>query len=207
MKKTSFILSICSLVVAIATLVIVLVPCCKHENAPADEVTEHSDSQNCEGIAYFNLDELVANYQYAIELQQAFEKKAKGIDEDITRRRTKIENEDKELAEKVNKGLTTRTVAEQKYNELQKKVAEFQNYGQQKQNELAEEQQVILNNIANSVMEYVKKYNSTHNYALILSTQGNLLSQPVVNASESLNITAELIEGINADYLASKSKK
>lgn len=207
MKKTSFILSICSLVVAIAALVIVLVPCSKQENTTSGELAECSDTQNCEGIAYFNLDELVANYQYAIELQQAFEKKAKEIDEDITRRRTKIENEDKELAEKVNKGLTTRTVAEQKYNELQKKVVDFQNYGQQKQNELAEEQQVILNNIANSVMEYVKKYNSTHNYALILSTQGNLLTQPVVNASESLNITAELIEGINADYLASKSKK
>ena len=56
-------------------------------------------------------------------------------------------------------------------------------------------------------MEYVKKYNATHNYSVILSTQGNLLSQPVVTAAESLNITSELIEGLNAEYQANKSKK
>ncbi|MGM9788440.1 MAG: OmpH family outer membrane protein [Candidatus Cryptobacteroides sp.] len=206
MKKTAIILSICSLLVAIAALVLTIVPCTKKAECTASE-EQTSGRGEAEGIAYFNLDEVISAYQFAIDLQQAFEKKAGGINDDITRRRTKIENEDKELADKLNKGLITRSVAEVKYNDLQNRIAEFQQYGQQKQNELAEEQQVILNNIANAVMEYVAKYNASHNYSLILSTQGNLLSQPVVTASESLNITAELIEGLNAEYQANKSKK
>ena len=206
MKKTAFILSICSLLVAIAALVLNFVPCNKTAECSGEEEQVSSKTET-EGIAYFNLDEVISAYQFAIDLQQAFEQKAKGINDDVNRRRTKIENEDKELAEKLNKGLITRSVAEIKYNDLQQRVAEFQQYGQQKQSELAEEQQVILNNIANAVMEYVKKYNATHNYALILSTQGDLLSQPVVTASESLNISAELIEGLNAEYQANKSKK
>ena len=206
MKKTAFILSICSLLVAIAALVLNFVPCNKTAECSGEEEQVSSKTET-EGIAYFNLDEVISAYQFAIDLQQAFEQKAKGINDDVNRRRTKIENEDKELAEKLNKGLITRSVAEVKYNDLQNRVAEFQQFGQQKQNELAEEQQVILNNIANAVMEYVKKYNATHNYSVILSTQGNLLSQPVVTAAESLNITAELIEGLNAEDQANKSKK
>ena len=206
MKKTAFILSICSLLVAIAALVLNFVPCNKTAECSGEEEQVSSKTET-EGIAYFNLDEVISAYQFAIDLQQAFEQKAKGINDDVNRRRTKIENEDKELAEKLNKGLITRSVAEVKYNDLQNRVAEFQQFGQQKQNELAEAQQVILNNIANAVMEYVKKYNATHNYSVILSTQGNLLSQPVVTAAESLNITSELIEGLNAEYQANKSKK
>ena len=197
MKKTTLILSICSLLVAVAALVLSFIPEKAEGNTPAEK-SEQID--NSEGIAFFNLDEVIAGYQMAIDLQQGFEKKAKGIDDDVTRRRSKIESEDKDLADKLNKGLITRSVAEVKYNDLQKRVAEFQQYGQQKQGELAEEQQVILNNIANSIMEYVKKYNTTHNYSLILP-------QPVVIGSESLNITSELIEGLNAEYAANKSKK
>ena len=204
MKKTTLILSICSLLVAVAALVLSFIPEKAEGNTPAEK-SEQID--NSEGIAFFNLDEVIAGYQMAIDLQQGFEKKAKGIDDDVTRRRSKIESEDKDLADKLNKGLITRSVAEVKYNDLQKRVAECQQYGQQKQGELAEEQQVILNNIANSIMEYVKKYNTTHNYSLILSTQGGLLPQPVVIGSESLNITSELIEGLNAEYAANKSKK
>ncbi len=206
MKKTSNILSICALVLAAVAFVLTLIPCtskCNH----AEASTENTSAANTEGIAYFNLDEVVAGYQMAIDLQQNFEKKANGINDDVTRRRTKLENEDKDLADKLNKGLITRSVAEVKYNDLQKKVADFQQYGQQKQNELAEEQQVILNNIANAVAEYVKSYNAEHNYTAIFSTQGNLLASPVVTAAESINITADLIEGLNAEYAANKSKK
>ncbi len=206
MKQTSNILSICALAVAAAALVSTFVLDSAKSKKCTEPVAENT-TENTSGIAYFNLDEVVAGYQMAIDLQQNFEKKASGINDDVIRRRSKLENEDKDLADKLNKGLITRSVAEIKYNDLQKKVTDFQQFGQQKQNELAEEQQVILNNIANSITEYVKKYNAAHHFDLILSTQGNLLSSPVVDAAQSLNITNELIEGLNAEYQNSKSKK
>ena len=98
----------------------------------------------------------------------------------------------------------TRSTAEVKYNELQKKVADFQQYGAQKQNELAEEQQVMLNNIANAVMEYVQKYNAVKGYDLVLATQGALLSTPVVTGDSALDITEDLIKGLNEEYNSSK---
>ena len=200
-KNLPLILSICSLVAAIAALVCVFV--LPADTTPAAEV-EQSEQSVSTGTVYFNLDQVLARYDMSIKLQADFEKKASGVDQELTRRRTKLENEDKDLADKLNKGLMTRSTAEVKYNELQKKVADFQQYGQQKQAELAEEQQVILNNIANSVMEYVQKYNAQKGYDLVLATQGALLSTPVVTGSAALDITEESIKGLNEEYNSKK---
>ena len=200
-KNLPLILSICSLVAAIAALVCVVVLPAK--TAPAAETGEPVETVST-GTVYFNLDQVLARYDMSIKLQADFEKKAKSVDQEVTRRRTKLENEDKDLADKLNKGLMTRSTAEVKYNELQKKVADFQQYAQQKQAELAEEQQVILNNIANAVMEYVQKYNAQKGYDLVLATQGALLSTPVVTGDAALDITEDLIKGLNEEYNSSK---
>ena len=200
-KNLPLILSICSLVAAIAALVCVFVLPAK--TVPAAETGEPVKTVST-GTVYFNLDQVLARYDMAINPQTDIEKKAKSVDQEVTRRRTKLENEDKDLADKLNKGLMTRSTAEVKYNELQKKVADFQQYAQQKQAELAEEQQVILNNIANAVMEYVQKYNAVKGYDLVLATQGALLSTPVVTGDAALDITEDLIKGLNEEYNSSK---
>ena len=203
MKQTPTILSICAVILAAAALVLTIVPINKADKAEAAAEEAEAAAAN---IAYFVVDEVVSNYQMAIDLNASFEKKAKGINDDLERRNKKLENEQKELADKLNKGLVTRSTAEVQYGKLQEKVASFQQLLQQKQNELAEEQSVMLNNVANAIGEYVKKYNEEKGYTMILSTTSGLLSQPIVDADASLNITAEIIEGLNNEYQASKKK-
>ena len=203
MKKTPIILSICALAVAVAALVLTIVPICKADKAEAAAEEAEASAIN---VAYFIVDEVVSNYQMAIDLNASFEKKAKGINDDLTRRNNKLENEQKEIADKLNKGLVTRSTAEVQIGKWQEKVAQFQELTQQKQNELAEEQQVMLNNVANAIGEYVKKYNEEKGYTIIFSTTSGLLSQPVADAEAGLNITADLIEGLNKEYQANKKK-
>ena len=203
MKKTPIILSICALILACAALVLTIVPFTKASEAEAAAEEAEAAASN---IAYFVVDEVVAGYQMAIDLNASFEKKAKGVNDDLERRNKKLENEQKDLADKLNKGLVTRSTAEVQYSKLQEKAASFQQYLQQKNNELAEEQNVILNNIANAIGEYVKKYNEEKGYTMIFSTTSGLLSQPVVVADDALNITAEIIEGLNNEYQATKKK-
>ena len=203
MKKTPLILSICARVIACAALVIAIVPINKASKAEAEAEAAEAAAIN---VAYICIDEVVAGYQMAIDQNAAFEKKAKSVNDDLTRRNNKLENEQKEIADKLNKGLVTRSTAEVQIGKWQEKVASFQELTQQKSNELAEEQQVILNNIANAVGEYVKKYNEEKGYTMIFSTTSGLLSQPVVDAEPGLNITADIIEGLNNEYQASKKK-
>lgn len=203
MKKTPLILSICALVIACAALVIAIVPINKASKAEAEAEAAEAAAIN---VAYICIDEVVAGYQMAVDQNAAFEKKAKSVNDDLTRRNNKLENEQKDIADKLNKALMTRSTAEVQINKWQEKVAAFQELTQQKQNELAEEQQVILNNIANAVGEYVKRYNEEKGYSLIFSTNSGLLSQPIVDAEAGLNITADIIEGLNKEYQASKKK-
>ena len=75
-----------------------------------------------------------------------------------------------------------------------------------KQQEMAEEQQVMMNQIANAIAEYVTEFNAEHQYALILATAGGILSTPVVAGDPKLDITDELLAGLNAAYIKTKQE-
>jgi Skp family chaperone for outer membrane proteins len=44
-------------------------------------------------------------------------------------------------------------------------------------------------------------------YSMILTTQGDLLPAPVVTADPKLDITDDILEGLNAEYVANKGKE
>ena len=73
-----------------------------------------------------------------------------------------------------------------------------------KQQEMSEEQQVMMNQIANAIQEFVNEYNAEKGYAMILATAGSILSTPVVTADPKLDITEDLLAGLNAAYIKTK---
>ena len=80
------------------------------------------------------------------------------------------------------------------------------NYYNQKQAEMQEEQAVTMNQIANAIKEYIDKFNAEKQYAMIISTQGDILPQPVAAGDPELDITDALIEGLNAEYVKTKNE-
>ena len=95
-------------------------------------------------------------------------------------------------------------MAQVQYQKLQEQQQSYQQYAMRKQQEISEEQQVMMNQIANAISEFVAEYNVEHQYAMILASAGNILSTPVVTADPKLDITDELLEGLNAAYTKSK---
>jgi len=69
---------------------------------------------------------------------------------------------------------------------------------------MGEEQQVMMNQIANAISEFVQEYNIEHKYALILTTSGDILSVPVVTGDPGLDITEDLLAGLNEAYIKTK---
>ena len=53
--------------------------------------------------------------------------------------------------------------------------------------------------------DYIKEYNKSGNYNYVLAYSEGPLS-PVLLANESLDITKDILEGINAQYRAKKKK-
>ena len=102
-----------------------------------------------------------------------------------------------------------RSVFETKANsinqEVQRRVNKFQKDANAFQ-DILEEQQVMLNQISDAIDTFVKEYNETMGYAMILASQGDILPMPVVTGDAALDITDALIEGLNAAYVKEKGK-
>ncbi len=157
-------------------------------------------------IVYFNLDRVIDEYDMANDLRSVAETKINSINQEVNRRGSKLEKDIKTFQDKINKGLMTQSVAEVQSRKLQEQQTSFQQYAAQKQQEIAEEQQVMMNQIADAIKTYVDEFNAVKGYAMILTTQGEILPAPVVVADPSLDITDELLEGLNAAYVKSKSE-
>ncbi|MBO4757850.1 MAG: OmpH family outer membrane protein, partial [Bacteroidales bacterium] len=128
------------------------------------------------------------------------------IEQEVTRRGNKLQSDVNAFQEKIDKGLLTRSTAEAQNEKLVKQQNDFQTYYNQKQQEVAEEQAVTMNQIANAIKEYIDKFNEDKQYALIIATQGDILPQPIVAGDPNLDITDILIEGLNAEYVRTKNE-
>ncbi len=198
MKKTLLIFLSAAAILAAA------VSCNQHPATP-QEAAPASDSTAVAGsIVYFNMDAIMQGYDMANDLNSVFETKTSGIQAEIDRRGKKLEKDANDFQNKVDKGLLTQSVAQVQYQKLQEQQQEYQQYAMRKQQEMAEEQQVMMNQIANAIAEFVQAYNAEHQYAMIIATAGNILSTPVVTADPRLDITEELLAGLNAQYIKTK---
>ena len=204
MKKTSLILSIIALA-AVLALGLFQAGVFKKKSAPVAE--ESATGPQKGAIVYFNLDRVIQEYDMANDLSSVVQTKIQSISEELNRRQNKLQSDANSFQEKINKGLLTSSVAEVQYQKLQQQDQEFQQYAAQKQQEMNEEQQVMLNQIADAINTYIQKYNETKQFAMIISTQGDILAAPVVTADAELDITDELIAGLNEEYIKTKNSK
>ena len=158
-------------------------------------------------IVYFNLDTILNDYDMANDLRSVVETKVNSINQEVTRRRNNIEKDIKAFSDKLNKGLLTQSVAQTQNQKLVEQQQSFETYAGQKQQEILEEQQVMMNQIADAINNYITEFNADGKYAMIIATQGDILSTPVVAADPALDITDILLEGLNAAYVKEKNSQ
>lgn len=181
---------------------------CENGGTTAPAAVNSNDSTAVAGsIVYFNLDEVMAGYDMANDLQSRFQTKANSLQAEFDRRSNSIQHDANEFQSKVDRGLLTSSVANAQLQRLQQRQSEYQQYVATKSQELGQEQEVMMNTIYNAIAEYVKAYNEEHNFAMVLATTENLtknLLLPVVTADPALDITQEILDGLNAQYILEK---
>ena len=172
------------------------------DNAQTDEVAAAAGS-----IVYFNLDTILRDYDMANELRSVVETKVNSINQEVTRRRNKLEKDINAFSDKLNKGLLTQSVAQTQNQKLIEQQQSFENYAAQKQQEILEEQQVMMNQLADAINNYIQEFNAEKKSAMIIATQGDILSAPVVAGDPELDITDTLLAGLNAAYVQEKNSQ
>ena len=203
MKNTSLILSIISLVAVVVFGIMSLTKGGKNEAVQA----EGDAVENVAGagsIVYIDLDRILMEYDMANDLRSVVETKVQNIQAEVNRRGTKLEKDVKSFQEKMEKGLMTRSVAEVQGQKLQKQEQDFNVYAAQKQQEIQEEQVVMMNQLGDAIKTFLDKYNEEKQYAMILTNQGGA---PVITGDAALNITDDVLAGLNEEYIKTKNEK
>ena len=202
MKNTSLILSIVSLVAVVVFGILFLTKDgSKSEASVEGEAVEAAAKGD---IVYIDLDRILMEYDMANDLRSVVQTKIENIQAEINRRGQKLQNEVNSFQEKLDKGLMTRSVAEVQSQKLQQQELDFNNYAAQKDQEINEEQLVMMNQLGDAIQTFLAKYNEEKQYAMILTNSGGA---PVIVADEALNITDDVLAGLNEEYIKSKSEK
>jgi len=202
MKQASLILSI----IAIAAVAVFGTLSLTHKDGKVSSTISRNDSTAVSAvkgdIVYIQLDRILQEYDMANDLRSVVETKVQNIQAEVDRRGKKLENDVNDFQEKLNKGLMTRSVAEVQGQKLQQQEAEFNNFANQKNNEIIEEQTVMMNQLADAIKTYLDKYNEEKQYAMILTNQGGA---PVITGDPGLDITDEVLAGLNEEYVKNKN--
>ena len=203
MKNTSLVLSVISLIAVVVFGILFLTKDGKKAEAPAEGET--TEAAACKGdIVYIDLDRVLMEYDMANDLRSVVETKVQNIQAEVNRKGKKLENDVKTFQEKIDKGLMTRSVAEVQGQKLQQQEAEFNNYAAQKQAEIQEEQVVMMNQLGDAIKTFLDKYNEEKQYAMILTNSGGA---PVITADATLDITDDVLAGLNEEYIKTKNEK
>lgn len=155
-------------------------------------------------IAYVEVDTLLSKYNFCIDLNEAMMKKEENIRMTLNQKAAALDKEQKEFQKKYeNNAFISPERAQQEYNRLMKMQQDLQALQNNLSNQLATENQKNSLQLRDSINVFLKEYNKTKGYNLILSNTGfdNLLY-----ADSSFNITQEIIDGLNGRYTSAPKK-
>lgn len=156
-------------------------------------------------IAYVEIDTLLTQYNFWNDLNEVMLKKEENIRATLNQKGRELEVEAREFQRKLeNNAFVSRERAEQENARLVKKQQDLQALQTRLQNELMAEQSKNNLQLRDSINSFLKEYNKTKGYSMIISNTGfdNLLY-----ADEAYNITKEIVEGLNARYSPSAAAK
>ena len=155
-------------------------------------------------IVYINMDTLLNNYTQSRELNEAYLKK---IENSRTELNVKVKlwaKDAEEFQKKVdNNGFVTRDRANQAYADIMVRKETLERQEQEMHETALREQQELNQKLYNILTAFLKEYNSSRGYEMILSTT---LGGNVFYSADGFDITRDVVTQLNAQY-ASQTKK
>lgn len=185
--------------IAAATATILLFAQCANNqaNQVAPAATPATTAEVALKVAYVDVDSLLNNYKFSVKLRNDMLRKGENMRMTLSEKGKALEADMNDFRRKVeNNVYATRQRAEEEQARILKSQEELARLEQRLVNELSAEDQ--KNNLAlrDSINNFLKEYNKTKGYDLILSK----MADNILLGNESLNITKEVIDGLNSRY-------
>jgi outer membrane protein len=155
-------------------------------------------------IAYVDIDTVVAKYNLTKDLSKDLEEKGKKFDTELTQKQKLWQNNVQDFQYKAQRGLEVSA----KLAEMQKQLQDDQQklinlrdtYGAQMQ----EENAVMMRKVLSSITEFLKIYNQEKHYSFVF---GHTFDGKILFADKGLDITQDVLKGLNDKYKTDSTKK
>lgn len=169
--------------------------CCKKqtEGVPVAEVVDGNLP-----VAYLNVDSLLVNYTFAQEAQEKLMSKQEDARLKLNTQGKTLQQEMADFQRKYeNNAFLSQERAQSEYQRLQRKQQDLEELEQKLTNDILLENQKLNLQLADSLMAFLKEYNADGKFQMILSNQGK---DNVLMAADGMDITADVVAGMNARY-------
>lgn len=201
MKKLSFI----GIAATFAAITLFTQCSSKNEESPcqtaAPAVCQSSTGAPSIKIAYVDIDSLFTNYKLSVTMNKEMLRKEENMRMTLTERAKAIQADYEDFQRKLeNNVYSSRQRAEEEQNRIIKSQEEYSRYEQRLISELTAETQKNNSILRDSINSFLKAYNSIKGFDLIISRVGDNL----LYANSALDITQEVIDGLNNRYAGSK---
>jgi outer membrane protein len=146
-------------------------------------------------IAFINADSVLKHYKYLEVKRKELEQKTKKMEEEYRARTEGLQNEINNYQRNV--GNMTLSQVRAVEEDLQRKQQNLRMYEQSLTQELMEEQSKLNKELYDRVTAFLKKYGQTHGLHIVLKFDP---TSDVLFAGDSLDITNDVIRGLNDEY-------
>lgn len=167
------------------------------ENAAEEQTTEINTSD----IAYVQVEAVMAQSEMFLSEGVALRDKTEKAQNGWAQKERNLQSEMAQLQEKYQKGLITTRDAQQKEQDLQKRIANYQTAAQNEAKNLEEENVVFNNRMSDLLSRAIKEINADKKYKMIVNASA------LLDADESLDITDTVLAKVNELYKSDKEKK
>lgn len=193
MNKPYFLRSAILTLSAIAIFAMISAGCKKNTG------NANSSVSTSKGIVYVELDSVIAHFDMATDKSALLLEKQKNSEAELNSKSQTFERDVRDYQTKASKGLITRATATEIEQNLSKQQESLLSLRDQLASSLNEESLVAQRQILEYINKYLIEYNKGHNYQFILAKQ---FPGQVLYSDPALDITNDVIEGINAKYKA-----
>lgn len=149
-------------------------------------------------IAYLNLDSVLTQYQFAIEASDKLMTKQEDARLKLNTKARTLQSEAADFQRKLENGaFMSRDRAEQKQQELLKKQNDLQELEAKLTNDIMLENQKLNMQLADTINNFLREFNADGRYQVIFANAGK---DNILQAADGYDITAEVVEALNARY-------
>lgn len=186
-----------------AAMALAMLAGCKEAKTDSTEVAveEQKTEINTSDIAYVQVEAVMAQSEMFLSEGVALRDKTEKAQNGWATKERNLQSEMAQLQEKYQKGLITTRDAQQKEQELQKKIANYQTAAQNEAKNLEEENVVFNNKMSDLLSRAIQEINADKKYKMIINASA------LLDADQSLDITDTVLAKVNELYKADKEKK